>query len=363
MKKIIYSSSLEIKYLIRQKFLWLLILIGAMVSIYCMPKFDYKMDYQVFERFNKENSYEGMNDSEKLIVEYWDTKRTDILQQRREIYKQAQEKKKTLAKENQYEEEYLTELQKKYEEEIVLEVQDYLGWEIFFLHRTAMQPHNPISFLVILIITSAGLVLLTKDRENNTLSWAVMTGQGITFKSYLLKITATFLYGIFVQLIYNAIFILSLWKLFHLDMRHWFNAIQNIPQYGLCNIHCNIMGIILLDMLLKNIVSLSLMLVIVLTAYILKKYLFMFLEMLAVSGALYYWLYVLCERKDYCYLWYLNPFLIFQLDKLFTYRAVNIANHAVDIRLILGIGWIGAIIVLITTSYKMWRKYLYVNSM
>lgn len=361
MKKSVCLIYLEIKYLFRQKFLWLLVLLGIAVSIYCLPKLNYEMNYQVFEKFNKEHSYEGMSDSEKLIVEYWDTKRTYILQQRKEIYEQAQEKKKTLVKEKRYEEEYLTEIQKKYEEEIVLEVQDYLGWEIFFLHRTAMQPHNPVSFLVILIIASAGLVLLTKDRENNTRSWAVMTGEGTTFKSYLWKIVAAFLYGVFVQLIFNAIFILSLGKIFHLDMRHWFHAIQNIPQYGLCNIRSSIIETILLDMLLKNIVSLSLMLVIVLTACILNKYLFMFLETLAVSGALYYWLFDLCERKDYRFMWYFNPFSIFQLDRLFTYHAVNIANHAVDIRLILGVGWISIIIVLFITSYKVWRKYLYVN--
>lgn len=362
MKNIIFLVFLEFKYLFRQKFLWLLVLIGSVIIVYRMPRFDYEMNYQVFEEFNRTYSYENMSEAEKLIVDYWNTKKVEIEAQREELVKQAIEKKTLLSEDKRFEKEYLTKIETAYDEIIELEVQDYLGWEIFFVHQASMSPHSPICFLEIVIIASAGLLLLTKDRENNTLFWASLTGRGTRFSVYALKLFTVLLYANFVQIIFNGIYIVGLWLVVELDMRHWLNLIQNIPQFGMCDITLNIFTTIILDMMLKSILAFIIMMSVFMFARVLKRYLFMFMSTLAVSGILYYWLFVMCEMKNYGMGYRLNPFSIFQLDRILTYDAVCVMNHAVDIRLITVGLCLGILLLLIFGCYQVWRKYLYVSS-
>lgn len=359
MKNIVF---LEFKYLFRQKFLWLLVLIGSAIIIYRMPRFDYEMNYQVFQEFNRNYSYENMSEAEKLIVDYWNTKKVEIEDQREAIVKRAIEKQTLLSQEKRFEKEYLTKIASVYDEKIELEVQDYLGWEIFFVHQASMAPHSPVCLLEIIIIASAGLLLLTKDKENNTLFWASITGRGNRFSIYVSKLFVVLFYSTFIQVIYNGIYIAGLGLACGLDMRHWFNLVQNIPQFGMCDISLSILTTIILDMILKSVLAIIIMMTIFLFANVLGKYLFMFMGSIAMSGILYYWLFTLCEMKNFGIRYRLNPFSIFQLNRVLTYDAVCIMNHAVDIRLMIGGIWFCILLLLIFGCYQVWRKYLYVRS-
>lgn len=362
MKNNIFLSYLEVKYLFKQKFLWLLLLIGFAIIVYRMPKFNYEMNYHIFEESKQEQSYESMSESERLIVDYWNEKKTYIETHRLEIYEQASKKKEILEERIGFEYEYLTKIENLFSKTIDLDVQDYLGWEIFFLHQTSMSPHSPVCLLEMVLIVSAGLLLFTKDKENNTLFWASITGRGATFASYVLKIIIVIFYAIFIQVLFNGIYIIGLGLVCGLDMRHWFNLIQNIPQYGMCDVQLNIFGTIVIDILLKCLLCLIILMGILVFSQILRKYLFMFMSILGVSGILYYWLYVMCQRNSYGMWWYINPFSIFQLDKILTYDAICIMNHAVDVRVIMGGTWLGILTVLSIVSYQVWRKYINVSS-
>lgn len=363
MKNKLIVVSMEFRYLIRQKFLWILLLLGIVFTIWRMPRFvcDY-LEYDVFEQYNVTHSFENMSEVEKLNVDYWNTKKSDVENQRKSLSERAAIEKERLNGQERFEREYLTKIEASYGKPVSLEVQDYSGWEIFFLYHAGMSPHNLLSLLEIIMTASAGLLLLTKDKENNTLFWASDTGKGAEFSSYLFKIMTAFCYGLFIQFIFHGLHILWLWLVNRMDMRHWFHMIQNIPQFGMCSLNLTIIETILTDAVIKSMLSLVLFLFVFLFAMILRKYLFMFLGVAGVSGVLYYVLYSLCKGKNYGIWFRLNLFSVFQLDKVLTYDAVNIFNHAIDLRVVTGVFYGGLLLLQIAGSYQVWRKYLNVCS-
>lgn len=363
MKNKVILTGMEFRYLFRQKFLWLLMLLGIAFTIWRMPRFvcDY-LDYDVFAEYNRTHSFENMSEVEKLNVDYWNTKKSDVESRRRTIAEKASKEKGSLTEQERFEREYLTAIETSYGKPLPLEVQDYSGWENFFLFQTSMQPHSPLVFLEIMIITGAGLLLLTKDQENKTLFWASITGKGAEFSSYLIKIMTVFLYGMFVQFIFHVLHVLLLGMVNKMDMRHWFHMIQNIPQFGMCSLQLTILETIVIDAVLKCILSLILFQFVFLFVRILKKYFFLFLGTAGVSGILYGVLYRTCEAKNFDLRWRSNPFSIFQLDRVLMYDAVNIMNHAVDLRVVTGVVWIFCLLLSVAGSYQVWRKYLHVRS-
>lgn len=347
---------LELRYVSRQKFLWVMLIIGVAITLFRMPRFDYALNYEVFEPY-----YGNRTEAEQAIVDYWNVKKSQVLEERAALVQRAVDLKADLSEEQRYEREYFSNIEKYYSQELNLESQDYLGWEIFFSHQTDMSPHNPISMLCVMIIASAGLLLLTKDRENQTFFWASITGKGATLSSFMNKLMAVFLYGILIQMFFNLFYIIWLWLVTNLDMRHWFHLIQNIPQFAACDLHLTILQVIGIDIFLKNVLAVLLLLFVFLFANIIKRYIFMFMGMVSVSGLLYYGFYIVNEQKNYDFWWRVNPFHVFHLDKALTYNAVNLMNHAVDIRTITLVVVMVVIAMLIYCAYLVWRKYLYVN--
>ena len=119
----------------------------------------------------------------------------------------------------------------------------------------------------------------------------------------------------------------------------------------------------IVDIILKCVLSILLFLFVFLFAQIMKRYLFLFMGVIALSGSLYYLFYVTNDMKNYDIWWRINPFSVFQLDKILTYDAANIMNHAVDVRVITCISAAIALAGLILCSYRIWREYLYANSL
>lgn len=356
MRNEIHLLRLELKYLLRQKFLWVMLVLGVIITLFRMPRFDYALNYEVFEPY-----YGNRTEAEQAIVDYWNVKKSQVTEERAALVQRAVDLKSNLSEEQRYEREYFSNIEKYYSQELNLESQDYLGWEIFFSHQTDMSPHNPMSMLCVMIIASAGLLLLTKDRENRTFFWACITGKGATLSSFVNKLMAAFLYGIFIQIFFDLFYIAWLWLVTGLDMRHWFHLIQNIPQFGTCDLHLTILQVIGIDIFLKDVVGVLLFLFVFLFANILKRYIFMYMSLVSFSGFLYYGFYTVNEQKNYDFLWRVNPFHVFHLDKALTYNAVEIMNHAVDIRTITLIAVMAMIAVLIYGAYLVWRKYLHVN--
>lgn len=356
MRNEIHLLRLEVIYLLRQKFLWIMLLLGAIITLFRMPRFDYELNYKVFAP-----DYGERTEAEQAIVDYWNVKKAEVLEKRSALAQKASKLKEDLSKEHRYEREYYSKIEKYYGQDLKLESQDYLGWEIFFQHQTDMSPHNPLGLLCVIIIGSAGLLLLTKDIENKTFFWASITGKGTVLSSFMNKLLAVFLYGIFIQVLFDLFYILWLWLVTGLDMRHWFHLIQNIPQFGTCDLHLTILQVIGIDIFLKDVVGVLLFLFVFLFANILKRYIFMYMSLVSFSGFLYYGFYTVNEQKNYDFLWRVNPFHVFHLDKALTYNAVEIMNHAVDIRTITLIAVMAMIAVLIYGAYLVWRKYLHVN--
>lgn len=209
-------------------------------------------------------------------------------------------------------------------------------------------------------MVSAGLLLMTKDKENGTLFWASVTGRGVQLPAYLLRIGAVLIYGFFIQAFFIALNIFFCW-LSGLDMRHLSYLVQNVSQYGMCDLRLSILGLYAVDMALKCMVSVMILLFVLLTACVVKRYIFLFLGGLGVSGVLYYIVYIMCTNMNYGLLWRMNPFSIFQLDRFLRFQAVNIWDHAVDIRLLVLSVWSVLLLVLGAAAYRIWRKFLYAN--
>lgn len=359
MKKGLVLIGMELKYLLRQKFLWILVLVGIALAAYQAPRFHYDLDYSFYSEYKESHSMEGMDEAEKFQIEYQKSRRDAILEERQSLYERAVAAERELERESGFEWEYLKTVEGLYGEELPLEVQDYSGWETFFLQRTAMQPHN-FSLLQVLIIVSAGLLLMTKDKENGTLFWASITGRGVQLLAYLLRIGAVFIYGFCIQAFFTVFYIFFCW-LAGMDMRHLLYLVQNVPQYGMCDLQLSILGMLIVDIVLKCMVSIMVFLFVLLAACVIKRYIFLFMGGLAVSGVLYYILYTMCTNMNYGLLWRMNPLSIFQLDRFLRYQVVNIWDHAVDARLLVLSAWCVLLFALIALSYRIWRRFLYAN--
>ena len=345
----------ELKYVFRQKFLIVMILISVFIIAYRMPRFSYELDYDIFlESYSEEKT-----DAEKRIIKYWNEKKNEIEKERKDLVEKAEEYKTELKDSMIFEKKYLNTIIKRYGNILNLEVQDYLGWEIFFAHQTDMQPHNPVSLSTIIIIVCAGLLLLTKDNENGTLFWAARTGKGGIFSSFMLKIIAIFIYGMLLQIFFTVIYLGWLSFGVGLDMRHWFNLIQNISQYAICDIKINFLEVIVIDMFMKTFMSIAIFLIVFMFSVIFKRYLFLFLTAIATCIFLYYTFYFINGMENYNFGWRMHPLSILKLDRILTYDAVNIFNQAIDIRVIISLMWIVLIITIIVCSYRLWRRYLY----
>lgn len=142
MKKGLILIGMELKYLLRQKFLWIMLLAGIALTAYQAPRFHYEWDYDFYSEYKESHSVEGMDEAERLNIEYWKSKLDSTLEERQSLYERAVAAKGGLERESGFEWEYLKAVEELYEEELPLEVQDYLGWETALLQRTAMQPHN-----------------------------------------------------------------------------------------------------------------------------------------------------------------------------------------------------------------------------
>lgn len=343
----------ELRYLLRQKFLICMCILGLLFLAYAVPKFQSFTDFDLLQMKEEDD----LNEAEKLILDMWNGKKADVEEERKNLAEEAVRKKESLSATQQYEIEYLSNVQKKYERDLFLEANDYSGWEMFFLHKSGMQPHNPLSLLHVIMIVSGGLLLLAKDRENNTLFWAANTGKGTSVSSFTVKIFATFIYGFFLQLLFSILYILWLWLWGEYDMRYWFYPIQNVPGYGLCDFQFPIFSCILIDIFLKCIVGLIITYFVFLFALFLKRYLFLFIGGSVVSGVLYYIMSVMIEWKNFDMWWRLNPFSVFLLNQTLSYDAVNLFNHAVDARWIVGIVWGIMLMVFLSGSYRIWRRY------
>lgn len=359
MKKGLILIGMELKYLLRQKFLWILLLVGIVLTAYQAPRFHYHLEYSFYSEYNESHSTEGMNDIEKANIAYWQDRLDKTLEERRNLYERAVAAENEVEKESGFEWEYLKAVEKLYEEELPLEIQDYLGWEIALLQRTGMAPHN-FSLLQIMIIVSAGLLLMTKDKENGTLFWASITGRGVQLPAYLLRIGAVLIYGFCIQMFFIALYIFFC-CLSGLDMRHLLSLVQHVSQYGMCDLRLSILGLYVVDIVLKCVVSVMIFLFVLLAACVVKRYIFLFLGGLAVSGVLYYIVYTMCNNMNYSLLWRMNPFSIFQLDRFLKFQAVNIWDHAVDVRLLVLSVWSVLLLALVGSAYWIWRKFLYGN--
>lgn len=360
MKKSLSLIGMELRYLLRQIFLWILIIVGIAFAIWQLPSAHEKIwDYAVFDEYNRTHSIEGMSDQEKAHVEYLSGLRERTKYKRKALYERAVEEKESLKRQEGYEWEYLTAIEKAYGEEITLEIQDYTGWDIFFLYHTDMQPVNPLDFLLVISTVSGGLLLLTKDRERNTRFWSALTGRGGVFPSFFCKLAAAFLYGLCFQLLFKGFTISLLALVNHFDMRHWLHLIQNTSQFGICDLQISILGLCILDSFLKCILSLMVLLFVFMAAPLVKRYIFLFLGGVTISGVLYYFLFLTCRDKYYSDTWRLNPFSIFKLDKFLAYDVVNIMDHAVDMRVLIACLWTVMLAFLSLFAYKIWRRYLY----
>lgn len=358
MRKTLVLVGMELKYLFRQKFLWLLVLFEIMFLIYCLPKERAVSDYDAIDQYNLTHSLEKMSEEEKIIINFLEYRKTETEKNRISMAQKASEKKERLTEEERYEKEYLETIEKYYGTPVQLEIQNYLGWETFFLGNTSMSPYNISAFINVFIIAASGVLLFVKDKENNTLFWASLTGKGMGWFSYLLKIFSIFLYAVLIHIIFFGVEILGL-KYQNYDMRHWFHSIQNIPQYAMCDLQINMVETILINIVINFILSISIALFVLLFARILKKYVYLFVGVLIVEGGLFYNMLVMFQEKNYDIWWRLNLFSSFQLDKFLTYDAVNIGNHAVDVRGIVFLEHTILLVILVVCSYQIWRKYLY----
>ena len=360
MKRSLILIGMELKYLLRQKFLWILVLVGIALSVFQAPRSRIDLDYSIYADYNKNHSTEGMSERDQFGIAYWQEKQERIKENRNRLYERALAEKQALTEQSGFRWEYVTAVEKAYSQEINLEIQEYTGWEWFFLVKSDMSPHNTGLFLIILV-AAAGLLLMTKDKENHTLFWSSFTGRGAGFSSYLLKIAAVLLYGLCVHIFFTGLYILLLACMGGLDMHHWINAIQNLDQYGLCDLHLNILGTCVLDMVLKCMASILVMFIVLLLTCVIRRYIFLFLAGLCVNGIFYYFLCGTVERRSYSISYRMNPFSILKLDKVLTYDAVNIFNHAVDVRLLFLVLWACILFGLLLLTYRVWRRFLYAN--
>lgn len=360
MKRSLILIGMEWKYLLRQKFLWLLILIGAVFQFFFQVPQKVDLDYSIFDTYNRTHSMEGMDEREKFAISFCQESREQIRNKRETLYQRAVEEKRALQEQNGFEWEYLTAIEKAYKEEIPLNLQEYEGWRFFLYVKTEMDPHST-EWYLILLVTSAGLLLMAKDRENNTLCWSSFTGRGVKASVFLLKTGAIFLYGMCVHLFFTIYYVLLLAWRGGMDMRHMLSAVQNVVDFALCDLHMSILGVCVLAIVLKCLASLLVLFLILLSSFAIRRYLFLFLEGLCVSGLLYYLLYLAVRDKRYGLPYRMSPFAMLKMDRLLTYDAVNLFGHAVDVRLVYGVLWTLLFIGLFLLAYRAWRRFLYAN--
>ena len=356
MKNKILLLQMELKYLLRQKFLWVLIILELAFIVYCIPEKMNDPSYDAIEQYNITQSFDDMSEWDKIIVEFCNNRKIEIENNRNLLSKNATEKIERLNDYERFEKEYLESIKKYYSKPVQLEAQHYLGWETFFLSNTSMSPYNVSSSIVVFIVAAAGILLLVKDRENNTLFWATQTGKGMRWTSYLLKVFSVFIYSIIVHIVFLGTEILGL-VIKNYDMRHWFYSVINIPQYSMCDLNISILGIILIHVLLNSLLAISVSLLVFIFAMVLKKYIYLFVGVLIVQAGFFYSMLNMHKAKRFDIWWRLNPFSSFQLDRFITYDAINIANHAIDVRYVVGGIHIFVFAILIIISYKVWRKY------
>lgn len=374
MKRAWLLISFDLKYLFRQKFLRILFLIGVAFALWQSPRYrqvDY--DYDIFTK-----SYEELDEFQQLEWDLWNYKKEQTLKERERILEKAQDRKVSMREEKDsvqggkdsaqsgknhvqdgvsYEWKYFDKLEKIYSQLIRLETWDYTGWETFFLIRCDMTSHNLVGMLEVILIVSAGLLLLTRERENRTFFWYSWTGCGTKKSLFLLKMVTICGYGMLVHLAYDGVYILYLALVNHLDMRHVSVLIQNITGYGMCDVQISIFIVLCIDILLKCLTSMFVLLFTFLLSLLLKKYLFLFFAGLGIGAGLYYQAFQINQEKNYDLLWRLNPFSSFQLNEVLSFDVIKLGEHAVDIRVAAGIIWVVALIALMQMNYHIWRKY------
>lgn len=350
----------ELKYLFRQRFLQFLVIMlclftlyGANVKVY--PK---DWDFTFYDRYEKEQSYEGLTENQISDIEFSKMGIEDIKNERNSIYEMAIEQKKGLEPPKGYEWEYLSKAEKIYGEEISLNIRDYRGWGQYFASKVMMFQHSKMALFTLIILVSAGLFLLSKDWTNGTLFWSSYTGKGATWISYCMKILAILLYGFCVQLIQTVIQMFTLVFISGYDMRHWLDPIQNLSAFSTCCFSLNMIGLLILHMFLLNVAALFIIFFTVLFIRILKKDLLLFVSGIGVTGILYAHVYLCDKSRIFNFLWRINPLSVIQMDHVLQYDAWNLADHAILAQTGVACIWTVMLMVLCFGAYQMWRRYL-----
>lgn len=360
MKRNFLFIGYELKYLFRQRFLQFLVLMICLFTIYGTPTGVYPKDwdYGIYDRYEKQQSYDNMTENQMTAIEFAKMRIEDILSQRNRIYETAVEQKKNLEHQEGYEWEYLTKAEEVYGKEISLKPRDYRGWESYFASKVMMLQHSKMALFTLMILVSAGLFLLSKDRTNRTLFWASYTGKGAAWSSYSMKLLAIFLYGFCVQLIQIVVQILTLVFISKYDMRQWLEPIQNISAFGNCCFSLNMIELLLLHIALLNIAALFVILFTMLLIRILKRDLLLIVCGMGVTGILYAHVYACDKSQIFDFFWRINPLSVVQMDQVLQYGAWNLAGHAVIVQAGVVCIWVMMLAALYVGAYQMWRRYL-----
>lgn len=93
MKRNFLFIGYELKYLFRQRFLQFLVLMICLFTIYGTPTGVYPKDwdYGIYDRYEKQQSYENMTENQMTAIEFAKMRIEDILSQRNRIYETAVE--------------------------------------------------------------------------------------------------------------------------------------------------------------------------------------------------------------------------------------------------------------------------------
>lgn len=350
----------ELKYLFRQRVLQFLVVAICLFTIYGAPTEMYPEDWDnsFYEKYEEDQSYEGMTDREITAIESGKMKIEEIQNKRKSIYEMAVSQKQSLNESESFQWEYLTGAEEIYGKEIFLRIGDYKGWESYFASKAMMLGHSKMALFTLVILVSSGLFLLSKDGTNRTLFWSAYTGRGVTWSSYTIKLLAIFIYGFCVQLVQSMVQMLSLIFISKCDMSYWLESIQNLSVFGTCCFYLNIVGLILLHMFLLNVAALFGILFTVLFIRILKKELLLFVGGIGVTGILYIHVYACDKSRIFDFFWRMNPLSVMQMDQFLQYDVWNIGGHAVLAQLGTAGIWAALLTALYVGAYHTWRRYL-----
>ena len=114
----------ELKYLFRQRVLQFLVVAICLFTIYGAPTEMYPEDWDnsFYEKYEEDQSYEGMTDREITAIESGKMKIEEIQNKRKSIYEMAVSQKQSLNESESFQWEYLTGAEEIYGKEIFLRI-------------------------------------------------------------------------------------------------------------------------------------------------------------------------------------------------------------------------------------------------